>query len=427
MKKLKLILIGGGDRGSSYLKSLDIMPEKFELVGLAEPVKEKRKFLMKHYNVPEENCFESYEDLLKLPKIADVAMICTQDKMHFEPAMKAMEKKYDLLLEKPAATTAEECFKIAESAKKNNVRVLVCHVLRYTPFYKTLKKLIDDGKIGEITNIDHTEGVGNLHMSHSFVRGNWRRFDESTPMILAKCCHDTDLMLWLIGEPCTKVQSFGTLSYFCEENAPEGAPKRCLDGCPHKDTCCYYAPALYNVDTAEVKHFRAIAANKFNPTDEEVLESLKTSQYGRCVFYCDNDVVDRQVVNMVFGEDKCVCLTMSPFNKGGRVTTIMGTKGELRAEMEEQTIKYYDFSTRETTSVYSPRADFDQSIAGGHGGGDAGIMEDLYEYIVNNNPSNSISDISVSCESHLIAFAAEKSRVENTVVDLEEYYNSLKK
>lgn len=421
MKKLSLILIGGGDRGSSYLKSLDTYPEKFELVGLAEPIKEKREHLKNQYNVPEDRCFESYEELLKLPKIADVAMICTQDKMHFDPVMKAIELKYDILLEKPISTTAEECFKIAEAAKKNNIRVLVCHVLRYTPFYKALKKFIDDGNIGEITNISHTESVGNVHMSHSFVRGNWRKTSESTPMILAKCCHDTDLLQWLIGEPCTKVQSFGSLSYFCEKNAPKGATKRCLDGCPHKDTCFYYAPSLYRIDTAEVKHFRAIAANKFDPTDEEVDEILKTSPYGRCVYYCDNDVVDRQTVNMVFGEDKCVTLTMSPFNKGGRTTSIMGTKGEIRANMEDQTIEYYSFETRKTTSVYNPTEGFDQSIAGGHGGGDMGIMEDLYEYIANNNPSNSISDISVSCMSHLIAFAAEEARITKKVIDMKEY------
>jgi len=352
-------------------------------------------------------------------------MICTQDKMHYDPAMKAIEKKYDLLLEKPVAPTPEECFRISEAAQQNGVKVLVCHVLRYTPFYKSLKKLITDGKLGEVINITHTEDVGNVHMSHSFVRGNWRKTEESAPMILAKCCHDTDLLQWLLNEPCTKVQSFGSRTFFRSENAPEGAPKRCLDGCPHKDTCYYYAPELYRIDTAEVKHFRAIAANKFDPNDAEVDEVLKTSPYGRCVYYCDNDVVDHQVVNMQFGSDKHVTLTMSAFNKGGRVSTFMGTKGELRADMENQSLEFYDFATRETTQVYTPDAEFDQSIAGGHGGGDSGIMQDLYEYIANNNPSDSISDISVSCRSHLICFAAEQSRLEGTVIDMDEYIKSL--
>ncbi|MBQ3553065.1 MAG: Gfo/Idh/MocA family oxidoreductase [Clostridia bacterium] len=426
MKQLSLILIGGGDRGSSYLKYLDSHPEKFKLVGLAEPVQAKREYLQSKYGVSSERCFASYEELLALPKIADIAMICTQDKMHFVPAMMAIEKKYNLLLEKPIAPTPEECYQISKSAKQNDVCVLVCHVLRYTPFYKAVKNFILGGDLGEIMNIVHTEGVGNIHMSHSFVRGNWRKESESSNMLLAKCCHDTDLFQWLVGESCTKVQSFAALSYFCEKNKPEGAPKRCLDGCPHKDTCYYYAPDLYRIDTAEVQHFRAIVANKFNPTDEEVDESLKTSPYGRCVYQCDNDVVDHQIVNVQFGEGKLLTLTMSGFNKGGRVTTIMGTKGELHLDMEDQSMQFYDFATRRSILVYNSNEVLDQTIAGGHGGGDAGIMSDLYEYIANKNTSDSISDISVSCASHLICFAAEEARKKNSVVDMTEYIQSLR-
>ncbi len=425
MKQLSLILIGGGDRGSSYLKTLDVCPEKFKLVGLAEPVKEKREYLRDRYNVPEEMCFDTWEKLLAFPKLADVAMICTQDKMHYAPAMKAIEQKYDVLLEKPVAPTPKECYDIARASKENGVKVLVCHVLRYTPFYKAVKKFISEGNVGEIINVVHAEGVGNVHISHSYVRGNWRKEEESAPMLLAKCCHDTDLFQWLIGEPCTKVQSFGMRSYFTEKNKPEGAPKRCLDGCPHKDTCYYYAPDLYKIGTAEVQHFRAIVAKKFNPTDEEVDEILKTSPYGRCVYQCDNDVVDHQIVNVQFGEDKLLTLTMSGFNKGGRISTIMGTKGELRLDMEDQSMKFYDFATQQWSDVYTPDVVIDQTIAGGHGGGDIGIMQDLYEYIANNNPSDSISDITVSCVSHLICFAAEEARKNNTVVDMEEYIKSL--
>ncbi len=425
MKKLSLIIMGGGDRGSSYLKFLDTNSDKFSLEAIAEPIEKKREYLRKKYNVPKERCFKSWEELMQLPKIADIAMICTQDKMHFDPAMAAIDKKYHLLLEKPIAPTPQECYKISENAKKNGVKVVVCHVLRYTPFYKTVKKIIAEGKLGEIVNVNHIEGVGNIHMSHSYVRGNWRREDESAPMILAKCCHDADLWQWLIDEPCTKVSSMGMRSYFTEENKPEGAPKRCLDGCPHKDTCFYYAPSLYRIDTAEVQHFRAIAANKFEPTDEEVDESLKTSPYGRCVYQCDNDVVDHQVVNIQFGKDKLVSLTMSPFNKGGRTSSIMGTKGELKIDMEDQSAYFYDFATRQISVVYSPDVTIDHTIAGGHGGGDMGIMEDLYEYIANDNPSDSISDVDVSCMSHLICFAAEKARHTNKTIDMNEYIKSL--
>lgn len=427
MKQLSLVLIGGGDRGSCYLKYLENNPNKFRVAGIAEPVKEKREYLRKKYDIASDMCFESYEEIFSLPKFADIAMICTQDKMHFAPAMMAIEKKYDLLLEKPIAPTPEECMQIVNAAISNGVKVLVCHVLRYTPFYKFIKNFIDSGKLGDIINITHTEGVGITNMSHSYVRGNWRKTADSAPMILAKCCHDTDLIEWLLGKECLSVQSFGELTYFVEENAPEGAPMHCLDGCPHKDSCLYYAPDFYKVNTAEIHHFRAIVANKFEPDDAEVDEALKTSPYGRCVYHCDNDVVDHQTVNMKFSGGVNAALIMSPFNKTGRITTFMGTKGELRTDMEAQSVWFYDFKTREGTQLYTADAQYDQTIAGGHGGGDMGIMEDLYDYIATGKASNSISDVSFSAMSHMIAFAAEKSRLEDCVVNIEKFTDEVVK
>lgn len=424
MKELSLILIGCGDRGNCYMKYLDLYPGRFKLVAIADPVKIKRDYFRENYNVPEEMCFENYEEVLSKPKFADIVMICTQDKLHFAPAMMAINQKYDLLLEKPVAPTPQECSQIAENAKKNNVRVLVCHVLRYTPFYKTIKKFISEGNLGEVMSIVHIESVGNVHYSHSYTRGNWRNTAESSPMILAKCCHDADMLQWLLDKPCVRVQSVGSLTYFCEQNKPEGAPKRCTDGCPHQDTCFYYAPTLYKLDTTEMNHFRAAVANKFNPSAEEVEECLKTSPYGRCVFQCDNDVVDHQIVTMEFEGEKIATLNMS-IGKAGREIRIMGTKGDLRGIASEQRIEFYDFATYETRTIYEPVSDYDESIAGGHGGGDVGIMKDLYDYIALDQPSESISDITVSCENHLICFAAEEARLKGTTVEMKEYIKNL--
>lgn len=426
MKRLTIALVGGGDRGNCYIKYLDEHADKFSLVAVVEPVKEKREFFKEKYNVPKENCFTTFEAFFAKPKMADICMICTQDKLHYKPAMLAIEKQYNILLEKPIAPTPEECVEISEAAKKAGVKCVVCHVLRYTPFYKALKEILDNGTIGKIMNINHIEGVGNVHMSHSFVRGSWRNEGESAPMILAKCCHDTDLLQWLIGEKCTKIQSYGYLSHFRKENAPEGAPMRCLDGCPHKDTCYYYAPAVYKLPTDEVQHFKAIVAGHFEPGDEEVEEILKTSPYGRCVYHCDNDVVDHQIVNMVFGNDITATLTMSAFNKGGRTSVIMGTKGELRVDMEKQSIECYDFETGTSRELYVSGVEaYDHTIAGGHGGGDFGIMEDLYDYIALDKPSDSISDFETSAISHLICFAAEQARHTETVISMEDYMADL--
>lgn len=420
MKKLKIALIGAGGRGKAYTDAMIKYPDKYQLIAVAEPVKEKRDYIQQLHNISEENCFESWEEFLKLPKMADVVLICTQDKDHYVPAMEAIRKKYDLLLEKPVTPNPRQCMEIANEAEKYGVKVIVCHVLRYTKFYKTIKKCITSGALGEIMNINHTEGVGNIHYSHSYTRGNWRKEAEAAPMILAKSCHDVDLVQWLIGEACTSIQSYGTLSHFCNENAPKDAPDYCMNGCPHKDDCFYYAPELYKPDAWAwcLKH---VVADKFDPTYEEVLKALEKGPYGRCVYKCDNDVVDHQIVNMKFGEDKYVCFTMSAFNKEGRTTTIMGTKGQLISSMADSSIELYDFATQNTITVMSPDADFDNTINGGHGGGDEGIIIDLYEYIANNNPSESISDIFESCRNHLICFAAEKSRAENSVVDMGQY------
>lgn len=425
MKQLSLILIGCGDRGKCYMDYLDICPGKFKLLAVADPVRERRDYFKEKYNVPEELCFDSYEELLSKPKMADIAMICTQDKLHFDPAMMAIDQKYDLLLEKPVAPTPEECYKISDNANKNGVKVLVCHVLRYSPFYKAMKKFISSGKLGEIMNVIHLEGLSHVHYSHSYTRGNWRNTEESSPMLLAKCCHDADLLQWLLGKQCIGVSSVGTLTYYCEANKPAGAPARCSDGCPHMDTCVYYAPKLYKIRTEEMRHFREAVTNKFNPTDAEVDEALKTSPYGRCVFQCDNDVVDHQIVNMEFEGEKYVTLTMSAFSTGKRECIFMGTKGELRANSKEQSMKFIDFETGETTDVYESKINFDDSIGGGHGGGDAGIMEDLYDYIALDKPSESISDIRVSCENHLICFAAEEARLTGKKVDMKEYIKKL--
>lgn len=423
MKKLKIVLAGGGGRGFGYTSIAMKYPDKYQIVAVAEPVKEKREYIKNLFNISDDMTFESWEELFAKEKLADIAMICTQDKMHLAPALASIEKGYDLLLEKPVAPTPEECMIIANEAQKKGVKVVVCHVLRYTKFYKFIKKFIEDGKLGDIMNIMHIEGVGNVHQSHSFVRGNWGNSQESAPMILAKSCHDVDLLQWLIGKPCTSVQSYGSLSYFRKENAPEGSPEYCMDGCPHKDTCFYYAPELYKTG-AWAACLRHVVADKFNPTDEEVLQALKKGPYGKCAFKCNNDVVDHQVVNMLFGDDVTVSFTMSAFNKGGRFTKIMGTKGELTANMEEERIEFYDFKTSKTEVLMTADADYDDTIAGGHGGGDTGIMMDLYEYIANNNPSNSVSDIGVSCRNHLISFAAEESRVKNKIINMKEYEKS---
>ena len=423
MNKIKVILIGAGNRGTTYARhAFDACPE-LEIVAVADPNPVRRNHIKEKFGLPESACFEGWKDILALDKFADAAIIATQDQMHFEPAMKAIELGYHLLLEKPAAPTPEECYKIADAANKKGVSVIICHVLRFTPFFTTLKRIIDEGKIGKVMNIYHCEGVGHIHYSHSFTRGNWHKEADSSPMLLAKSCHDIDILQWLVGEKCTRVHSFGTLSHFCAENKPEGAPEFCYMGCPVGDSCPYNAEKIY---ACEKSHYISRASDSERPTQDDVRRVLTETNYGRCVYQCDNDVVDHQVVNLEYESGATVSFTMSAFNQGGRRIHIMGTKGEVYATMKDKTITLYEFETGKKTEVPILDAITNQEITGGHGGGDRGIMRALSEYLCGTYKGNALTDISTSVANHLTVFAAEQARREGRVVAVDEYIEGLK-
>lgn len=422
MKKLTVALIGAGGRGRVYTNEMLKMPEKYQVMAVVEPVDERREYAKEKHGIADNMCFTHWDDFFKLGKVADMAVIATMDKDHFVPVMKAIELGYDILLEKPVSPDPVECKKMADAAKAKGVKILVCHVLRYAPLYITMKKVIDDGLIGDIISVNAEECVGNVHQSHSFVRGNWGNSKKSSPMLLQKCCHDLDIFQWLIGKKCKKVQSFGSLKYFTEKNAPEGSPEYCYQGCPVADTCPYNAVKIYLDENSEYKDewYRKHAAGIPEPTPEQLKNIVENTQYGKCVFKCDNDVVDHQTVNLLYEDDITLTFTMTAFNKGGRTTHIFGTKGELHAS--EGKIEVYDFITKETSEIpiIIPNAD-----EFGHGGGDYGIVCALYEYLMGTYTGNAASDIGISAENHIAVFAAEKSRLEGTIVDIDEYIASL--
>ncbi len=416
-QKKKVILIGAGSRGNAYAR-IGGQIELFDTVAIAEPIKARREFVVKRHGIKEENIYESWEPLIARGKIADAAIIATMDRDHFAPTMAAIEAGYDILLEKPVSPLPEECRAIEEAAKKKGVKVLICHVLRYTPFFRALKNVIKEGYVGDVVNIQHTEGVGNVHQSHSFVRGNWCNSERSSFMLLQKSCHDMDILQWLIGKECKKVQSFGSLTYFKKENAPEGAPEYCIDGCPVADSCPYNAVKLYLKSDSD--WFRCASTQKFDPTDEDVERAIRTTNYGKCVFKCDNDVVDHQVVNLEF-EDGIICsFTMSAFNKGGREIRIMGTKGEIIANAGKPTFTYRSFASDEAQEISIEDQICNDTITGGHGGGDTGIMYAFYD-MLSGKVDPERSNIEISVKNHMIAFAAEKSRLEGRVVSLDEF------
>jgi len=423
MKKLTAVIVGFGGRGACYSGYAVDHPEELEIVAVAEPNPIRRETAQKRHGLPDDRAFTSWEQLTAQPRLADFAIICTQDNMHFAPAMEFIHKGYDLLLEKPMAPTPQECRDITEAAEKQGVKVVVCHVLRFTPLWRTLRDYIDEGNLGQIISVEHKEAVGNLHQSHSFVRGNWRNTEESCFMLMAKCCHDMDLISWLIGKRCKRVQSFGSLSYFTPENRPAGAPDYCVQGCPAADTCHYNAIKLYYEDK-ENHWFRHVAAQTIDmPTDEQVMAAITNGPYGRCVFACDNDVVDHQVVNMEYEDGCTVSFSMNCFNEGRRSIHLFGTEGELLCQTDKELLQFYSFRTRQWETIPVQAAGND--IRSGHGGGDTGIMVDVLGMLRGETPSKGICAVRTSYENHLIAFAAEESRLTNRVISLDEYERSL--
>ena len=406
MKQISSIVIGAGQRGNVYADFARRYPEKLEIIGVAEPNHVMRTAMREMHNIKQENCFDTWEQVFEREKFADTVMICTHDSMHFEPVMAAIAKGYDILLEKPMSPNAKECAAIANAADAAGVKVVVCHVLRYSPLFKSLKRIIKSGEIGDVVSVVHNENVGDIHASHSFVRGNWGNTAKSAPMILSKSCHDMDIIQWLIGKKCLRLNSFGSLSHFNIKNKPDGAPPRCTDGCNILD-CPYDSRKLYLKDMWGFgeKWFRPVATGLPQPTDDEVLSALQAGPYGRCVFQTDNDVVDHQSVNMEFEGGITALFSMSSLTPDtSRSIKIMGTKGQIRAHSSIDSIGIDCFSTRLSREV--------KTVAvGGHGGGDIGIMEAFCEYVATGIAPEGISEARISAENHMLCFAAEQSRL----------------
>ena len=409
MSKITVAIAGLGSRGlQTYAKCLEKFADRAEIVAVADIRPDRVAVAAEKYNIPADKCFDSVESMLQQPKLADLLLICTPDDVHYQPAMDGLKRGYHLLLEKPAARSVKECRDIAQLAEEKGLNVVVCHVLRYTVFYQKIKELIDAGRVGDIMNVEAIERVGYWHQAHSFVRGNWHVAADTTPLILAKCCHDMDMILWLTGKKCEKVTSFGHLSHYNAANKPEGAPERCADGCPHADTCLYNAERYYLDCFKRGGNSWPVNVVAPEPTEEKIIEALKVKDYGRCVYQMNNDVVDHQVMNLLLEDDVTVAFTMTAFSdKGGRCMRVMGTKAEIFADMEKDIIQLMPFGGEmEEFDIRKIATDLS-----GHGGGDIKMVEDYLDVLEGKPMPSAMTTIARSVESHYVALAAEESRL----------------
>ena len=413
VNNMNFVLLGAGQRGMIYARYACQKGHIIAAVAEKDPV--KREIAQHEFHIPADKCFADAAELLAQPKLGDAAIIATMDRDHFGQAMPAMEKGYHLLLEKPISPVPEEVLALAEKARETGRRVVVCHVLRYSPFFREIKKQLSAGAIGKIITVQHNENIGNFHFAHSFVRGNWRRSDTASPLIMQKSCHDLDLLVWLIGSGCRQAASFGSLTYFKPENAPEGAAERCSD-CPLKDTCRFsaykaYLPVIGNWPAAVLTE---------NQTEEGLREAIRTGPYGRCVFHSDNNVCDHQVTALEFDNGVTATFNLSAFsNRIARTLKIMGEDGELRANEYTNEIEITRFAANGVDRCES-RVIRPDVTSTGHGGGDGGIMEDFLA-LLEGRQAEAASEIRFSVESHMMACAAEEARLTGTVVNLADF------
>ena len=415
-KPITAITLGAGSRGNVYGNYGIQFPKELNIIGVAEPITLRNERYTEKHNIPEENRFTTWEHVFDRPKFADAIIISTPDNLHYGPCMKALEMGYDILLEKPIAPTEEECRAILALAKKTGRIVAVCHVLRYAPYFIKLKEMIDSGVIGELISIQHFEPIEHIHMSHSYVRGNWHNSKETTPIILAKSCHDLDILRWLVGEPCKSISAFGGLKWFKESNAPSGSTNRCTDGCAVEATCPYSALKIYHRDRQRTYVFD-LPEDK-SAHGEFILEQLKTTNYGRCVYKMDNDQPDHYVTSMEFENEVTANFSMEAFTSyHGRRTRIMGSLGDITGDMDH--FIHTDFLTNKATKWDITVDDVGDYKNSGHGGGDWALVTDWVKAVKKQDASLLTSTIDASVESHIIGFSAEKSRKTKQIISID--------
>lgn len=414
-RTITAITLGAGARGNTYGSYALQFPEQIKIVGVAEPIPIRNERYATKHQLIESNRFTTWEHVFDRPKFADAVIITTPDDLHYGPCMKALEMGYDVLLEKPIAPTELECRNILAKVQETGKIVAVCHVLRYAPYFIKLKSMIDSGAIGELISIQHLEPIEHVHMAHSFVRGNWHNSKKTTPIILAKSCHDLDILRWLIGKNAQSVAAFGGLKWFTSKNAPEGSTARCTDGCAVEAECPYSALNIYFRKRIWTYVFDLPAQKEEH--GDAILNYLKTTNYGRCVYRMENDQPDHIACSILFDEGITAGFNMEAFTSyGGRRTRLMGSMGDIVGDMSK--FDYTDFRTGKT-SEWNVNLDENGIYKNqGHGGGDFRLMHDWVAAVSKQDSSILSSTIEASIESHLIGFAAEKSRLRKTVEDL---------
>ncbi|HUT19486.1 MAG TPA: Gfo/Idh/MocA family oxidoreductase [Anaerolineae bacterium] len=427
-KPLTAIIIGAGHRSLAYASYAKSHPDELKIVAVADPRELRRRHAAAMFGLSPEHCFESAEQVAERPKLADVAINGTMDHQHVLTSLPLLAAGYDMLLEKPFATDEKEMWQLVHAARKHDRKVVICHVLRFTPFYRAIRRQVLDGVIGDILNVQTVEHVSYHHMAVGFIRGKWsKKSDSHSSMLMAKCCHDLDLIAWIkSGVAPRSVASFGSNYQFRPERAPKGAGTRCLVDCSIEAECLYSARKHY-IDHPHRWSFYVWESLEGieNPTIERKVHSLKTDNpYGRCVWKCDMDVVDHQSLAIEFADGATATHNMvGGSSRPSRAIHLLGTAGEIQGVFEDQRFVVRHIDPR-PGHEYSEEV-IDLSIGGdmhgafgGHGGGDMRLVADWIRVMRGKEPSISTTGLEDSIAGHLIGFCADRAMEEHRVVDV---------
>ena len=394
MSVLRAIILGAGYRGRAYAEYAKDHPDQLEIVGVADPVQAQ--------SIPAKRYWNDWRECLESHPEADVVMVTMPDNLHYEPSLMALKAGYHLLLEKPIAPTEEQCREVIECALEQKRLVVVGHILRYTAYFAHIKALIDSGELGEVVSISHQESAGFWKVAHSYVRGNWANSKKSSPIILAKCSHDFDLFVWWIGKKCKKVTSFGSIKLFRREMMPKGAAVRCVDCPPAVERRCIWSARNMYVEHDELKYLFA------DRSDEAMLKLIEETEYGKCVYQADNDVPDHQTVTMEFEGGATVSHVMTGFTAQNiRTTRIALTRGEIVGDGENLDICRFDGNAVATGVPVNYRI----PNRSRHGGGDFNLVSEMVRMLRRADPDEIRETTEQALQSHLICFAAERSRL----------------
>jgi predicted dehydrogenase len=412
MERIDAVMVGAGHRGNfSYGPYAERHPDELRFLAVADPIPARRDRFGVAHDIPAERRFAHWEELFARGPMAQACFVTSPDRDHHDAALAAMETGYEVLLEKPLAPTLAETVDLVQVSERMGRSLHVGKVLRYAPFFTTLHQIVASGRLGDIITVEHRENVAYFHMAHSFVRGNWSNAGRSSPMILAKCCHDFDILVWNLGRPVGRLQSFGSLIHFRPDQAPDGATARCTDGCPAGPSCPFDARRIY------LSGWTGWPVNTITEdlTPEGIERALRTGPYGRCVYQSDNNVVDHQTVNMELEDGASVVLVMHGHShEEGRTMRYDGTRATLRGRFGlESSLEVHDHLTGTKEEIEIPPA------TSGHGGGDFGLVRAFLQAV--RGEETSLATARQALESHLLAFAAEESRLSGSVVDMERF------